>query len=932
MSQLTVDTTATWKQRLKGRVPPHLDEEIDIFETQIAQKRQGKIDDKVFAETRLRRGVYGQRYDNGQRHDGTASRALEYPCGDLTKGPNTVWDAPGMLRIKIPFGAMNGEQMEVLADLAEEYSDGIAHVTTRQDIQLHFIHIDDTPDIMRRLAAVGITTQEACGNSVRNVTACPLAGVCRDEPFDVSPYAHAMTHFLLGHRDAQDFGRKFKIAFSGCEQHACGLANMHDLGVLAQVRATGNGTRSSERGFKVFVGGGLGPVPHQAKVLREFVREDELLPLAQAVCRVFGRLGEKRNRARARIKFLVAKLGIEEFTRLVDEELAVLPADERWTAYLDRLDVADEHPTRLGAALEPGPRPEGFAEWLGTNVQRQRQPGYVTTAVNLPLGDLTSTQLRALADTARRFNGGLVRNTVEQNIVLRNVSEADLPALYAELGAAGLGAPGASSLVDVTSCPGTDTCKLGISSSRGLAGELRKRIADSIRTAGVLADEAVKDLRIKVSGCFNSCGQHHVADIGFYGVSRKSDGRTMPHFQVILGGQWTENAGSYGLAVVAVPSKRIPEVVERIAGLFVAEREKGESSQGVHARRPGRRRVRRRGRHRGRVRALRRRAGGLPGPARTRPGRCRDRRIQGLRGDGPGGARVDHDREHRHRQRAGRDRRRVPDPLLRHGVLLRSVRGRQVRELPVPRSRRRRDGLERGSPPADRGGPVVHRSGARLQPADLPGPGSAGGLMAADLLDGEGAQTPNLDGLVKFDLKVLAADAAEVEAEEFIPVFHRWITERVLPELLIDVADYSHVQRILTERAGDCPPGAERCSGGGSTGEGYWRHDVLGALIYATWTFLQRDGEVTHLGYNSLDRVEGHQLHLTNPDQSRTFVSIYMHENKLYVAEGTVPRGYPEPALFQQSLGWLDEDGNGLRYQGPYSNGFPAPPRVPAVF
>ena len=584
MSQLTVDSATTWKARLEGRVPPDLSEEVEIFETQIAQKRQGKIDDKVFAETRLRRGVYGQRYDNGQRHDGTASRALEYPCGDLTKGPNTVWDAPGMLRIKIPFGAMNGEQMEVLADLAEEYSDGIAHVTTRQDIQLHFIHIDDTPDIMRRLAAVGITTQEACGNSVRNVTACPLAGVCRDEPFDVSPYAHAMTHFLLGHRDAQDFGRKFKIAFSGCEQHACGLANMHDLGILAQVRTTGNGTKSTERGFKVFVGGGLGPVPHQAKVLREFVREDELLPLAQAVCRVFGRLGEKRNRARARIKFLVAKLGIEEFTRLVDEELAVLPGDDRWTAYLDHLDVADEHPTRPGAALEPGPRPEGFAEWLGTNAQRQRQPGYVTAAVNLPLGDLTSTQLRALADTARRFNGGLVRNTVEQNIVLRNVGEADLPALYAELRAAGLGAPGASSLVDVTSCPGTDTCKLGISSSRGLAGELRKRIADSIRTAGALADEAVKDLRIKVSGCFNSCGQHHVADIGFYGVSRKSDGRTMPHFQVILGGQWTENAGSYGLAVVAVPSKRIPEVVERIAGLFVAEREKGESFQQFIAR------------------------------------------------------------------------------------------------------------------------------------------------------------------------------------------------------------------------------------------------------------------------------------------------------------------------------------------------------------
>ena len=587
MSQLSVDSAATWEAELEGRIPPELEEEIEIFETQIAQKRLGKIDDKVFAETRLRRGVYGQRYDNGQRHDGFASRALEFPCGDLTKGPNTVWDAPGMLRIKIPFGAMNAEQMEVLADLAEEYSDGISHITTRQDIQLHFIHIDDTPDIMRRLAAVDITTREACGNSVRNVTACPLAGVCRDEPFDVSPYAHALTYFLLGHRDAQDFGRKFKIAFSGCEQHACGLANMHDLGVVAQVRAgvSSNGASAEpERGFKVYVGGGLGAVPHQAKVLREFVREDELLPLAQAICRVFGRLGEKRNRARARVKFLVAKLGIEEFSRLVDEELAVLPADDQWTAYLDDLAITEEAPTRPAVKLEAGPRPEGFAEWLATNVQRQRQPGYVAVAVNLPLGDLTSPQMRALADAARRYNGGLVRNTVEQNIVLRNISEADLPALYSKLRSEGLGAPGASSLVDVTSCPGTDTCKLGISSSRGLAGELRKRIGAALKTTSVLADEAVKDLRIKVSGCFNSCGQHHVADIGFYGVSRKSDGRTVPHFQVILGGQWSENAGAYGLAVVAVPAKRIPETVERIAGLYVTEHDKGESFQEFIAR------------------------------------------------------------------------------------------------------------------------------------------------------------------------------------------------------------------------------------------------------------------------------------------------------------------------------------------------------------
>ena len=200
-------------------------------------KRQDKIDDKVFAETRLRRGVYGQRYDNGQRHDGVETRRLSYPCEGLTKGPQTVWDAPGMQRIKIPFGGLNAEQMGTLADLAEEYSDAICHVTTRQDFQLHFVHIDDTPDLMRRLAAVGITTQEACGNVVRNVTACPLSGVCSDESFDVTPYAHALAYFLLNHKDAQDFGRKFKIAFSGCTDHACGLANMHDIGFVAKTRA-----------------------------------------------------------------------------------------------------------------------------------------------------------------------------------------------------------------------------------------------------------------------------------------------------------------------------------------------------------------------------------------------------------------------------------------------------------------------------------------------------------------------------------------------------------------------------------------------------------------------------------------------------------------------------------------------------------------------
>ncbi|MFI5309455.1 MAG: nitrite/sulfite reductase, partial [Polyangiales bacterium] len=212
----------TWKEKLNQSIRPDWAEEIDVFERQLQLRKAGKMEEKLFAETRLRRGAYGQRYDNGQRHDGIDTRKLQYPS-ELTKGPDTLWDAPGMHRIKIPFGAMNAEQMEVLAALSEEYSDAICHVTTRQDIQLHFVHIDDTPDLMRRLAAVGITTREACGNSVRNVTGCEIAGVCHDEGFDITPYAKALTFFLLGHPDVQDFGRKFKIAFSGCSQHACAL-------------------------------------------------------------------------------------------------------------------------------------------------------------------------------------------------------------------------------------------------------------------------------------------------------------------------------------------------------------------------------------------------------------------------------------------------------------------------------------------------------------------------------------------------------------------------------------------------------------------------------------------------------------------------------------------------------------------------------------
>src|SRR5579859_5810404 len=222
-------SNSLWKEHLAGKMPQDMAREIDVFETEITLRKHGKLDERLFAETRLRRGAYGQRYDNGQRYDGHETRPLRYPSGELTKGPHTMWDAPGMQRIKIPFGGLNARQLEVLAELAEEYSDGIAHITTRQDVQLHYVHLDDAPTLMRRLASVGITTREACGNTVRNVTGCPIAGVCRDQAFDVTPYAKALAYFLLGHPDTQDFGRKFKIAFSGCDTNPCALVHIHDF-------------------------------------------------------------------------------------------------------------------------------------------------------------------------------------------------------------------------------------------------------------------------------------------------------------------------------------------------------------------------------------------------------------------------------------------------------------------------------------------------------------------------------------------------------------------------------------------------------------------------------------------------------------------------------------------------------------------------------
>lgn len=571
---LDTDSATRWKSLLKDNLRPDWVKEIDDFETEIRLKKQGKIDDKVFAETRLRHGVYGQRYDNGKRHDGKIDRPIPFPSQDVFKGPATFWDAPGMLRIKIPYGGMSLEQMRELADLAEEYSDSICHITTRQDVQLHFIHIEDTPTVFRRLAAVGITTKEACGNTIRNITGCPIAGVCQDESFDVTPYADAAFEFLLGHPDAQDFGRKFKISFSGCDDKPCALAGIHDIGFIAKVK---NENGVERRGFKMLVGGGLGAVPYQAKIFDDFIPEAEILPIMQAICRVFTVHGEKKNRNKARMKFLIADWGLEKFKDEVQKNRAELPFDPRWMGFLNHLEDKEEE-TFVKAAKNAGLSQDGdadFKNWFATNVVPQRQKDFYTVTISLPLGDITSNQMRDLANVAQKYVPNTIRTSVEQNILLRWVKGSDLVLLYHDLQQIHLADIGAGSILDITACPGTDTCKLGISSSRGLAAVLKEQMAEKF----VTMDSAVKNLHVKISGCFNSCGQHHVADIGFYGVSRKIGNYLVPHFQLVLGGTMANNAESYGLAVMALPSKAIPKTLDRLLETYLKERQGDESFQ-----------------------------------------------------------------------------------------------------------------------------------------------------------------------------------------------------------------------------------------------------------------------------------------------------------------------------------------------------------------
>ncbi|NET09239.1 MAG: nitrite/sulfite reductase, partial [Symploca sp. SIO2B6] len=363
-----------------------------------------------------------------------------------------------------------------------------------------------------------------------------------------------------------------KIAFSGCKNHPCGLTSMHDLGLIAK-KAVVDG--EEKEGFEMYVGGGLGAVPFLAKLFDEFVLPEELLPLSQAIARVYARLGEKQNRNKARIKFLIQKLGIDEFRRLVKEERTTLENDPGWTEWLSNVESYEEKgrgPVTQSETVDLGDAIADFEQWKESNVYQQRQAGYVSVTLALPLGDLTGQQMRDLAAIVRTFTPDAARTTVEQNIMLRWIHEADLPALYLALKEIKLHEAGAQSIIDITACPGTDTCKLGISSSRGLAGELRQRLAEKEWQY----DVSLRDIRIKASGCFNSCSQHTVAEIGFYGASRVVGQRRVPHFHLVLGGEWDNNAAQYGKGVGVIPSKRVPDVVEFLIDTYLKERQDGE--------------------------------------------------------------------------------------------------------------------------------------------------------------------------------------------------------------------------------------------------------------------------------------------------------------------------------------------------------------------
>jgi sulfite reductase beta subunit-like hemoprotein len=529
-----------------GYVFVTLDEEIENFEREARRFRQDpEGTDAEFTPFRLRMGTYGQRQMDQQ-----------------------------MMRIKLPYGGVNAEQMEVMGDIAEKFS-GLrrGHITTRENIQIHFINLDRVTEVMHMLASVGLTTREACGHTVRNVTGCPYAGVTDHELFDVTPYLAAYARHMLRNPICQNLPRKWKTSFS-CGPIDCAGSPFHDMGFIAKVQKDEDGR--DVHGFEIVVGGGLSTMPRLADIVWEFARADngEYIRVAEACLKVFDKEGGlanllRKNMNKARVKFLLHKIGVEEFRRQVDEELAQPWA---WDAIdMDALtQLAPEGPT-------PGEAPDGvqpgadFNRWVQTNVIKQKQPGFVAVTVTVPLGNLSPEQFRALAGLMRRFSGGNARTQQNQNLVLRWVHEASLPALHSALKEIGLGDPDAGLLADTVACPGTDSCKMGITSSQGVG----QAISDAVKEWGI-QDPLVNEIHLKASGCPNGCGQHHLAAIGLQGSSFSANNATIPCFDIFLGGGGYVGGGKYGTRVARIPSKRAPEAIRKIIQHYQDNREQGE--------------------------------------------------------------------------------------------------------------------------------------------------------------------------------------------------------------------------------------------------------------------------------------------------------------------------------------------------------------------
>jgi sulfite reductase beta subunit-like hemoprotein len=479
--------------------------------------------------------------------------------------------------VKIPYGGLLPDQLDLMADIADRYSRGWGHITTRQNIQMHFVQLEKVPEILRLLGSVGLTTREACGDTVRNVMGCHLAGACPYEAIDISPWAEATYRHFVRNPLAQRLPRKFKINFSGCATD-CGQAMFNDVGVIGATRTNEDG--SLERGFRVYLAGGLGANPHPALALEEFTPREELLPTIEAALRVFNNHGNRDNKLRARMKWLVDTMGWDEVQQRILKERKLLLASSSWPGGIpEEVAKAGDGPAGVAQGVTPTPMGHGtpvtiggtrsFTAWEGANVVRGAAKGTVSATAYARLGDLTSEQMRALAKIQRDL-GLEVRLTNRQNVAFRGLTEEQLPVLHERLDAIGMADPGAELVRDVVTCPGADTCNLAVTQSRGLGAA----IGDALEAEG-LAE--VGGLRVNISGCTNSCGQHHIADIGFFGVERRANGRPAPGYQMLLGGYVGEERIHFGDKALRLPAKAAPEAAVRVVRRFNDERVAGQS-------------------------------------------------------------------------------------------------------------------------------------------------------------------------------------------------------------------------------------------------------------------------------------------------------------------------------------------------------------------